>query len=167
MAQPRAIAGPQLAQEMLPLVGELAAAHARRRAAAAVMDLGDIEGEASRPRLVEDAREIAVDGAERPPTEPLQLRMVPVPARLFAEHLARKEPFPPERDQPPGVEQRRMKRPEPHAGWTLDGAGRFVRHPTERRVGARRRNREAPFEPRSVLAPGLSQPCWLPSGVVG
>ena len=114
MLQPpaRPIPNCKLAQQMLPLVSQLATADLRAAVLAAIVgDLALIETIAAGPSLVQYPRQITVQSPDRIASrqKPLQLRMVPVTTGPPQQHCTCQQSFTPERNQPARIEQPRMQ----------------------------------------------------------
>ena len=106
----------QLRHQMAPFEVELAARHRDPAGGPGGSDLRGIETVASLDRFfVNGAQELGNEpcGLRLLP-KPEELRMADIPGRFAPQHRLGEERFPPQGNQPPGIEMLRMETPESH-----------------------------------------------------
>jgi hypothetical protein len=107
----------ELGEQVFPFVRDLTRRHRHgTMTALSVPDFGLVEREAANARLVDHARQVAIDRGDGVASlaKTFELRMMPVTARRAREHGAGEQPLPPKRHQSFRIEVTRMDRPEPH-----------------------------------------------------
>lgn len=107
----------QLAQQVLPLVLDLAARDDKAPATARAADPTAIESILPCFGLRSNIAQVIRDATHGRPglAKAEKLWVMTVAARCAPQHRLREQPFAPERDEPCGVEVPRMETPEPHA----------------------------------------------------